>query len=319
VEPLFRTARIEPIPLQVYRFQTAQLQAGQPVYSWGTAEGFPEPLRSQGPTTSGVEPCLTLLHIPAGSFLMGSPPEEEGRYDDEGPQHTVHLDDFFLSDTPVTQAQWRAVAQWVPQADEEPWPLQLDPDPVAKLKNADRFDGEQRPVLNVSWHEAMEFCRRLQLRTGKHYTLPSEAQWEYACRAGSTTPFHFGDTILAKLANYNANIRYGDGPKDEYRQQTTAVASFPANGWGLYDLHGNVWEWCSDHWHASYEGAPENDRPWIEENADKNPYRLLRGGSWGHDPRNCRSAYRLILHPGDRSLNVGFRVCCLPQDLLLYP
>jgi formylglycine-generating enzyme required for sulfatase activity len=319
VEPLFRTARIESIPLQVYRFQTAQLQAGQPVYSMGTAEGFPEPLRSQGPTTSGDEPCLTLLHIPAGSFLMGSPPEEEGRFDDEGPQHTVHLDDFFLSDTPVTQAQWRAVAQWVPEADEEPWPLQLDPEPAAKLEDADRFDGEQRPVLNVSWHEAMEFCRRLQLRTGKHYTLPSEAQWEYACRAATTKPFHFGDTISAKLANYDASFRYGGGPKGEYRKQTTAVASFPANDWGLYDMHGNVWEWCSDHWHNSYERAPENDRPWIDQTADKNRARLLRGGSWGLSPRDCRSAYRIILHPGSRSSDVGFRVCCLPQDLLLYP
>ena len=318
-EPLFRTARIEPIPLQVYRFQTAHLQAGQPVYSMGTAEGFPEPLRSQGPTTSGVEPCLTLLHIPAGSFLMGSPPEEKGRYDDEGPQHTVHLDDFFLSDTPVTQAQWRAVAQWVPEADEEPWPLQLDPEPAAKLEDADRFDGEQRPVLNVSWHEAMEFCRRLQLRTGKHYTLPSEAQWEYACRAGSTSPFHFGDTIMPNLANYDASVSYGDGPTGEYRRQTTAVASFPANGWGFYDMHGNVREWCSDHWHNSYEGAPENDRPRIDENAVKNRNRLLRGGSWLHDPGVCRSAYRFDLHPDARSFYVGFRVCCLPQDLLLYP
>jgi formylglycine-generating enzyme required for sulfatase activity len=319
VEPLFSAARIEPIPLQVYRFQTAQLQAGQPVYSMGTAEGFPEPLRSQGPTTSGVEPCLSLLHIPAGSFLMGSPPEEEGRYDDEGPQHTVHLDDFFLAQTPVTQAQWRAVAQWVPQADEEPWPLQLDPEPVAKLEDSDRFEGEQRPVVNVSWHEAMEFCRRLQLRTGKHYTLPSEAQWEYACRAATTKPFHFGDTISAKLANYDASFRYGGGPKGEYRKQTTAVASFPANDWGLYDMHGNVREWCSDHWHDSYERAPENDRPWIDQTADRNRSRLLRGGSWDRVPGNCRSAYRVSHHPGNRDYDVGFRVCCLPQDLLLYP
>jgi len=306
VEPLFSTARIEPIPLQVYRFQTAQLQAGQPVYSMGTAEGFPEPLRSQGPTTSGVEPCLSLLHIPAGSFLMGSPPEEEGRFDDEGPQHTVHLDDFFLSDTPVTQAQWRAVAQWVPEADEDPWPLQLDPDPVAKLKDAERFEGEQRPVLNVSWHEAMEFCRRLQLRTGKHYTLPSEAQWEYACRAATTKPFHFGDTIMPNLANYDASVSYGDGPTGEYRRQTTAVASFPANGLGFYDMHGNVREWCEDIWHENYNGIPQDGSAWLD--GGEQGKRLLRGGAWYGSAIYCRSTYRFRWDAGYRSGYIGFRV-----------
>ncbi|MEB3169564.1 MAG: formylglycine-generating enzyme family protein, partial [Synechococcaceae cyanobacterium] len=232
VELIFCTAQIQKLPLQEYCFTKAILKAGQPVFSEGTAEGFAEPLRSQAVAASGAEPSLTLLHIGGGSFLMGSPPEEEGRFSDEGPQHTVHLDDFFLSDTPVTQAQWRAVAQWVPRADEEPWPLQLDPEPVAKLKDADRFRGDQRPVVNVTWHEAMEFCRRLQVRTGKPYGLPSEAQWEYACRAGTTTPFHFGDTLSTELANYNGENAYGAGVEGEYRRQTTDVAQFPANDWG---------------------------------------------------------------------------------------
>jgi hypothetical protein len=236
VEPAFLTTRIQPVPLQVVHFKTARLEGGKPVVSWGTAEGFPEPLLAQGAIRSGGEPCLTMLHIPAGSFLMGSPPDEEGRFNDEGPQHTVQLDAFFLAHTVVTQAQWRVVAQWRPQVDEDPWPLELDPDPVAQLKEAERFRGDQRPVLNVRWAEAMEFCRRLQVRTGKHYTLPSEAQWEYACRAGTTTPFHFGETLTSEVANYNGNATYASGPEGEYRQQTTSVGVFPAvpvqgSGW----------------------------------------------------------------------------------------
>jgi formylglycine-generating enzyme required for sulfatase activity len=187
------------------------------------------------------------------------------------------------------------------------------------LADPDRFRGDQLPVVNVSWREAMAFCQRLCLRTGKNYTLPSEAQWEYACRAGTTTPFHFGATISTELANYDGRQAYADGPVGEYRQQTTDVASFPANAWGLHDMHGNVREWCVDHWHANYVGAPEDDRPWLQEDAPEDTMRLLRGGSWNRYPRNCRSAYRGGSHPDNRSDNWGFRVCCLPQDLLLYP
>ena len=263
--------------------------------------------------------ALTMVQIPAGSFLMGSPSNEPERLDCEGPQHDVRLGAFFLAQTPISQAQWRAMAQWVPQADEEPWPLQLDQEPVAKLEDADRFDGDQRPVVNVSWHEAMEFCRRLQLRTGKHYTLPSEAQWEYACRAGSTTPFHVGATLTLELANYDGNYVYGNGPKGTYRKQTTDVTSFPANAWGLHDLHGNVFEWTADHWHASYDFAPGDDQPWLIPAAADDAPRLLRGGSWSHGPGICRSAYRGYDRPGLRSRLVGFRVCCLPHDELLHP
>jgi formylglycine-generating enzyme required for sulfatase activity len=164
----------------------------------------------------------------------------------------------------------------------------------------------------------MEFCRRLSQRTGRRYTLPSEAQWEYACRAGTTTPFHFGSTISTKLANYYGNVAYGDGAKGEFRQQTTDVASFPANPWGLHDMHGNVWEWCADHRHGNYEGAPEDGSAWIDEEAKNNNSSmyvwLLRGGSWNSNPAFCRSAYRNKNHPVKRNNNIGFRVCCLPQD-----
>ena len=210
---------------------------------------------------------------------------------------------------------------WQRQDHEEAelWPETLEPNPVAKLEDAERFLGDQRPVVNVSWNDAMAFCQRLRLRTGKNYTLPSEAQWEYACRAGTTTPFHFGETISSELANYNGTETYGDGPEGEHRRQTTDVGIFPPNAWGLHDMHGNVWEWCADHWYANYEGAPDDGRPWLDENAREDESRLLRGGSWDDRPRGCRSACRSGIRPGVRNSYIGFRVCCLPQDLILYP
>ena len=164
----------------------------------------------------------------------------------------------------------------------------------------------------------------LQVRTGKHYTLPSEAQWEYACRAGTITPFHFGETLTSEVANYYGNTTYTSGPKGEFRLQTTPVGVFPANGWGLHEMHGNVWEWCADHWHDTYEGAPVDGKAWIDEVSqdrdrkadpdDQDKRRLLRGGSWNDLPRNCRSAFRDDRHPDYPGSHVGFRVCCLPQD-----
>ncbi|MCP9772453.1 SUMF1/EgtB/PvdO family nonheme iron enzyme [Synechococcus sp. Tobar12-5m-g] len=243
---------------------------------------------------------LSMVKIPAGTFLMGSPQDEPERLDREGPQHKVTLGSFLMAQTPITQAQWRAVASW------QKVERYLKPDP-SSLK------GPNRPVERVNWFEAMEFCHRLSLRTGKLYGLPSEAQWEYSCRAGSTRPFHFGDTLTPELANYDCNYTYGKGPKGTYREQTTEVASFPANAWGLHDLHGNVWEWCEDHWHNYYHGAPDDGSAWLDPSAREGSRRLLRGGSWSALPRKCRSAYRNHLGPGDASLNVGFRVVCLPQ------
>ena len=208
----------------------------------------------QPPATEAAKPTADLIplaFIPAGSFLMGSPEHEPHRSKTEGPQHEVTLAAFWMAKTPITQAQWREVASW-PRVERD-----LDPDPS-------HFKGDNRPVEQVSWHDAMEFCHRLSQRTGKNYTLPSEAQWEYACRAGTTTPFHFGPTISTDVANYEGNYIYGQGSKGIYRKQTTDVASFPANAWGLHDMHGNVWEWCLDEWHDSYEGAPTDDSAWME-------------------------------------------------------
>ena len=176
----------------------------------------------------------------------------------------------------------------------------------------------------------MEFCNRLSQRTGLTYTLPSEAQWEYACRARTTTPFAFGEMLTTELANYNGYDTNANGPKGKYLRQTTPVVLFPANAWGLYDMHGNVWEWCLDGWHASYEGAPEDGRAWMERGAveekgereEEKPSkvtRLLRGGSWFSLPGGCRSAHRSHLSPVDASFVVGFRVVCLPQGPSLAP
>jgi formylglycine-generating enzyme required for sulfatase activity len=260
---------------------------------------------------SSHPPEIDMVQIPAGRFLMGSFAGEAGRQDDEGPQHQVNLQSFLMSRTPITQAQWRAVAQMEPPRGQT-WPDELNPDPVAGL--SEQFRGDDKPVVNVDWHNAMNFCNRLSQLTGRKYTLPSEAQWEYACRAGTTTPFAFGETLSSELANYDASVTYCNGTKGEYREQTTPVGMFPANAWGLQDMHGNVWEWCLDHWHASYKGAPEDGSAWLEEKALQEPPRLLRGGSWFSVPHLCRSAFRLSNHPGIRSGLVGFRVCCPIQS-----
>ena len=242
---------------------------------------------------------FSMIPIPAGRFQMGSPPEEEGRDADEGPQHEVTLEAFWLGQTPITQAQWRVVASW-PKVERE---LARDPS---------RFKGDDRPVEQVSWHDAMEFCRRLSQRLGRTFTLPSEAQWEYACRAGTTTPFALGETISPELANYDGSVAFANGPTGLNRGETTPVGSFPANAWGFHDMHGNVFEWCLDHWHDSYTGAPADGSAWLS-NAGEYSLRLLRGGSWSNFPRYCRSAYRNNDRPVIRSNGIGFRVCCLPE------
>ena len=239
---------------------------------------------------------LDMVQIPAGSFLMGSPEDELERYDSEGPQREVTVPTFFMGKYPVTQAQWKAVAA-LPQVDRK-----LDSDPS-------NFKGKNRPVEQVSWYDAMKFCARLSQQTGREYRLPSEAEWEYACRAGTTTPFYFGETITTDLSNYHGLVSYGRGPKGIYRKETTEVGSFDAaNDFGLYDMHGNVWEWCLDHWHDNYEGAPVDGASWLD--SHEAAFRLLRGGSWLDFPGYCHSAYRSGNRPAIRDYNYGFRVVC---------
>ena len=196
--------------------------------------------------------------------MMGSPEDEEDSDDSERPQHQVTIQPFYMGKFQITQAQWRAVAN-MPKIERY-----LNPDPS-------RFKGENRPVEIVSWEDAVEFCERLSLFTGKEYRLPSEAQWEYAARAGTTTPFHYGQTITNQLANYPGNYTYAEELSGEDREQTTLVGSFPPNSFGLYDMHGNVYEWCADPWHNNYEGAPMDGRVWLKSGND-NHYYVIRGG-----------------------------------------
>lgn len=252
---------------------------------------------------------LEMVYIPPGSFLMGSPEAEQGRWAAEGPQHLVTIaQPFFMGKYPVTQAQWREVAA-MPQVERE-----LESDPA-------QFKGDNRPVEQVNWLDAVEFCQRLERATGRPYRLPSEAEWEYACRAGTTTPFHFGASMTTDLANYRGTDweyegktysgAYGDGPHGEYREETTEVGSFGvANAFGLYDMHGNVWEWCEDWWHESYEGAPGEGSAWIAHEEEAEEKRVLRGGSWLSGPEFCRSAFRLGGAPDNTLYDVGFRVVC---------
>ncbi len=197
----------------------------------------------------------------------------------------------------VTQGMWREVAGY-PQVGRE-----LNPDPSG-------FKGEDRPVEKVSWEEVKEFIARLNqklgLREREGYRLPSEAEWEYAARAGTVTPFGFGETIDAEIVNYNGNYPYGKGKKGQYRKGTVTVGSLGvANGWGLYDMHGNVWEWCEDEYHSNYDGAPVDGGAWV--NSAQAAYRVVRGGSWNGRAVRCRSAIRYGDAPGDRD-DVGFRL-----------
>ncbi|MGF1525163.1 MAG: formylglycine-generating enzyme family protein [Leptolyngbyaceae cyanobacterium] len=234
------------------------------------------------------------------SFLMGSPGSEAERSSAEGPQHSVDMPAFAMGRYPVTQAQWRFVAERLERVNRD-----LDPDPSS-------FKGDDRPVESVSWEDAVEFCDRLSVFLGIPCRLPSEAKWEYACRAGTTTPFHFGETITPELANYWTQESYGQGPIAEPRNETTPVGSYGvANAFGLYDMHGNVWEWCQDVWHENYEGAPDDGSAWIE--GGNQTVRVLRGGSWNGYPWICRSAYRNYVDSGYRSSVIGFRVVFSPE------
>ena len=209
----------------------------------------------------------------------------------ERPQHEVTLSPFHIGKYAVTQAQWREVAGW-PKVNRD-----LDADPS-------HFKGDDRPVERVSWEDAMEFCARISKKTGKGYRLPTEAEWEYACRAGTRTPFAFGETITPELVNYDGNYPYGSAPKGKYRKETIAVGSLGvANGWGLYDMHGNVWEWCQD-WAGPYQSGPATD----PQGPSDGSYRRLRGGSWVDDGDGCRSAFRGYNEPGFRDDVIGFRV-----------
>ena len=239
---------------------------------------------------------LEMIPLSGGKFLMGSPADEIDRRENEGPQHEVIIQPFSLGRYPITQEQWRVVAALRKKERK----LELEP---SDLK------GDRRPVEQISWFDATEFCARLTTHTGRPYRLPTEAEWEYACRAGTTTPFHFGTTISAELANYDGNYTYADGAKGEYRRETTEVDHFGiANDFGLCDMHGNVFEWCQDHWHEDYKKAPTDGSAWLTD--EENALRVIRGGSWVNYPYACRSAYRNCCGPDGRYDLIGLRIAC---------
>jgi formylglycine-generating enzyme required for sulfatase activity len=252
---------------------------------------------------------LEMVLIPGGQFHMGAPETELESRDDERPQHPVTVPTFFMGSTPVTQAQWRKVAR-SPQVK-----YKLNPDPSA-------FKGDNLPVERVSWEDTTEFCDRLSRLTARQYRLPSEAEWEYACRAGTETPFHFGETICTDLANYQGTDddsmgwsgSYGRGEKGLYRKETTPVKTFASNAFGLYDMHGNVWEWCQDDYDDSYLKASSDGNAWIDKDSK---FKVLRGGSCFSYPRTCRSAYRNHDYPSYLSNFISFRVVCVAPPGLL--
>ena len=255
--------------------------------------------------------CPEMVVIPAGQFLMGSPPGEAERQDNEGPQHKVTIAHrFALGRYAVTVGQYRQFVEATGHRHEGGvyvWTgSEWKKDASKSWQDPGFAQTEQHPVVGVNWHDAVAYCEWLAKETGQPYRLPSEAEWEYAARAGTTTPFSFGATISTDQANYDGNYTYGNGRKGEYRQRTVPVGTLPVNPWGLYEMHGNVWEWVADVWHDSYQGAPVDGSAWTDgEGQNSSSRRVLRGGSWDDSPRFLRSARRNWGEPDYRSSTGG--------------
>jgi formylglycine-generating enzyme required for sulfatase activity len=235
---------------------------------------------------------LEMVSIASGKFQMGAPQDESESLEDERPQHIVTLNPFCMGKYPITQAQWRVIAK------------------LPKIKRCLKvepscFKGDNLPVERVSWYDAQEFCERLSRQIGRKYRLPSEAEWEYACRAQTSTPFHFGKIITSNLANY---FEHNENIHTFYHQETIEVGNFPANAFGLCDMHGLVWEWCDDYEHENYQGAPLDGSAWLNDGNEE--YRVLRGGSWDSSPSCCRSASRFYEMASVTDSRFGFRVVC---------
>lgn len=224
---------------------------------------------------------MKLVLIPPGQFQMGSPPGEEWHRPDEALHQVTLTRAFYMGTTEVTQGQWKAIMG----------------------RNPSFAVGDALPVDTVTWSEADTFCRKLTEKEGTKYRLASEAEWEYACRAGTTTPFHTGATISTDQANYNGKFTYGKGTKGLFRESSTKVGSFPPNAWGVHDMHGNVWEWCAD-WYSEYPKHAVRD-PTGPAEGDR---RIIRGGCWINFPAVCRSANRGKIVPRSWNFHTGFRV-----------
>ena len=243
----------------------------------------------------GNNVTLDMVYVPGGYFWMGSPDTENKLSDSEGPQHRVDVPGFYMGKYPITQRQWYAVSL----LDEVDIPLNPYPS---------HFKGDDLPVEQVNWYEAVEFCKRLTEYTAKRYRLPTEAEWEYACRAGTTTPFYFGESISTDQANYDGNYIYGSEKKGIRRGHTTPVDNFSPNKFDLYDMHGNVWEWCLEHWYNNYDKAPDDNSDWVT--SDETASHVTRGGSWINTPGDCCSACRDNRYSDDCLSILGFRIVC---------
>jgi formylglycine-generating enzyme required for sulfatase activity len=277
-------SRRHDLPLRAFAFDVVTLDRDgrETERRRGRAQQFSEPL--------GKRAILPMVQIPGATFMMGAPASDAGGSQFERPQRQVNVPPFYLGKTPVTIDQWRAVMGALP--------------PAMKGLN-DRFRaGGRQPVVRVSWREAEAFCAQLSRTARRAYRLPTEAEWEYACRAGAASPFAFGESITREVVNYDGDYLRLLGQDCA----TVPVGSLGvANAFGLFDMHGNVWEWCRDCWHASYEGAPVDGSAWRRD-ADKGT-RVLRGGSWSAQARYCRAAARRFGgHPRVQSREIGFRV-----------
>jgi formylglycine-generating enzyme required for sulfatase activity len=261
---------------------------------------------------------LDMVQIPGGGFMMGTLESDlvavkQGssrsmerefnndiveslirRFNWEAPKHMVKVPAFYMSKYEITQAQWRAVAS-LPKVKTD------------LLSDPSSFKGSNLPVETITWEEAIEFCERLSLATGRRFRLPTEAEWEYAARAGTNTPFNFGDSIRTEWANFQGKFPYNNSPKGDFRETTVAAGSLGGpNAFGLYDMHGNVWEWCSDVWNESYEGAPSDGSSW---ETGKIPYlRIIRGGAWDSLGGECRSNARNRMTATIRLNSIGLRI-----------
>ena len=276
------------------------------------------------PKKGGSDVPLELMPIPGGTFWMGQTEAETKQLKKEYgendwinwalPRHQVTVPPFWMGKFPVTQAQYEAVMGENPTTGKAWCYINGEWKPDVQIPG--KFVAPDKPLVGVSWDQAVAFCEALsKLTEGYTVRLPSEAEWEYACRAGTETAFHFGDRLTPDQANFDGNYTYNGSTKGEYREVTTAVGQFPANAWGLYDMHGNVWEWCQDDWHDHYINAPADGSAWVEQNTST-ARKILRGGSWVINPRNCRSAFRGRLTRVARDDYFGFRVCCLvPRGL----
>jgi formylglycine-generating enzyme required for sulfatase activity len=272
----------------IYSFEAVTLNArGEQIFCEPRTAGYViEELNDQ---------AIKMIAIPSGEYGMGS--AEKNAPNKEKPQHLVRVPAFLMSQFPVTKAQWKIVSTY-PKVNRE------------LKKSTSRSGAGNSPVVYVSWHDAIEFCERLSIKTGHMYRLPSESEWEYACRAGTYTEFNLGSSITSHYVNYDARVSYCSEPLGMYRAKISVAGEFQSpNQFGLFDMHGNVWEWCLDHWHDNYQFAPKDGGPWID--SSHSLMRVLRGGSWMSYAKDCRSSMRFYNNESDNLSNdIGFRIAC---------